>query len=522
MWRREPILSASVIIPGDILDGYRLLHPIGRGGFGEVWLCQLVTTEEFRALKIIPAVDPEKLARELDAVKRYRLVVSNLHSPHLISIEHVNRAKEGLFYTMPLADGMATGEHPGDTPSINPQWEPKTLATLIREQKNAPSWFNAGEIVNIMQPLIHAVALLNDAGVVHRDIKPENILFINGRPCLGDVGLLTDDAAALSRRGTPGYSAPSWYVETGGKPDMWGLATTFYTLLTGNVPDKIGRAIFLYPPQGKESVDVDTWDHFHRIILRAMQGEASERFVQLADFEKALVEPESEPAPAHLKAWRKAVGILLIVFLVICASLWFSRPIKPTTKAAPSPNPTPQPVSATPVQTPSSVETAPPQPVRVFKSTGGELSLSPKEHGATEADQTTEMFRRLREAIENPDASSEEKDAQYKKLIIGSWDYLLHGSVFAVTTFLPDGTYKSFFSSKGKRTSEAGRWSFSEGMLVLFGIADGDALIHTIQVTRLEGNSLEGVFQMEGKGRDGGFQYGPNQGKSLHMMRKKE
>ena len=137
-----------MIAPEDILDGYHLIRPIGRGGFGEVWLCQLVTTEEFRALKFVPALDSEKLIRELESVKRYRLVASNLHSPHLLSIEHVNRTQDGLFYTMPLADGMATGEplHPGVIPSVNPQWEPKTLAALIRRQRNAPSWFRGKEI----------------------------------------------------------------------------------------------------------------------------------------------------------------------------------------------------------------------------------------------------------------------------------------------------------------------------------------------------------------------------------------
>jgi len=93
----EPILSASVIASGDILDGYRLIRPIGRGGFGEVWLSQLEATGEFRALKFIPSLDPEKLERELEAVKRYRSVASNLHSPHLLQIEHVTKAESKRF-----------------------------------------------------------------------------------------------------------------------------------------------------------------------------------------------------------------------------------------------------------------------------------------------------------------------------------------------------------------------------------------------------------------------------------------
>jgi len=285
-----------MLTPDLVLDGYRLIREIGRGGFGAVWLCRLEATGEYKALKFLSATNADHLERELAALIRYRSVATQIQCPHLISIEHVNRTQAGLFYVMPLADGRRNWQ-PED-----PAWKAKTLDSLIQARKGcgSPRWFSAEEIRGIMVPLLEAIQRLSDAGIVHRDIKPENILFVGGCPCLGDVSLLTDDAATLTRRGTPGYAAPSWYMESNGNPDMWGVATTFYSLLTGNTADKVGRAAFLWPPQGEMSVDRALWKEFHSIILRATHETPSERFLRFDAFADAIrrsSKQESGPAP---------------------------------------------------------------------------------------------------------------------------------------------------------------------------------------------------------------------------------
>ena len=44
-----------------VLDGYRLVRFLGRGGFGEVWLCRSESMGDYRALKLIPAGDSDRL-----------------------------------------------------------------------------------------------------------------------------------------------------------------------------------------------------------------------------------------------------------------------------------------------------------------------------------------------------------------------------------------------------------------------------------------------------------------------------
>jgi len=228
------------------LDGYRLIRFLGRGGFGEVWLCQSEAMGDYRALKFISTHDSDRLEKEYQALIHYRKAVAMLRSPRLVPIEHVNRNDAGLYYVMPLADGSGA-----DDPS-DPAWVPLCLTARIHNQAAQPAWFSSREIIALAQPVLEALQTLSDAGLVHRDVKPENILIFHGQPCLGDISLLGADASMITRRGTPGYATPSWYV--GGHPDMYGVAATLYTFLTGNLPDKMGRSAFLWPPHGETTL----------------------------------------------------------------------------------------------------------------------------------------------------------------------------------------------------------------------------------------------------------------------------
>jgi len=272
--------------PGESLDGYRVIRLIGSGGFGAVWLCQSEALGDYRALKFIPDIDPGRIQKEFDALCRYRTAAGQLRSPSIMPIEHVNRRSDGLYYIMPLADGY------GSSDPLVASWCPLTLAAVIEIRRGEPTWFTSEEVKGYITPILNALQLLSDAGLVHRDVKPDNILFLNGSPCLGDISLLGQDAHNITRRGTPGYSAPSWFVESGGQPDMYGAATTLYSLLTGNPPDKMGRSAFRWPPQGEGSLSAaerQVWLRIHRIIRRAANDQPAERFLDFSAFSACLL-----------------------------------------------------------------------------------------------------------------------------------------------------------------------------------------------------------------------------------------
>jgi serine/threonine protein kinase len=317
--------------PGLEVDGYRLVRFLGRGGFGEVWLCRSGATVSYHAIKFISGADPELLEKEHHSLNLYRAAAGRLRSPHLVPIEHINRHEAGLYYIMPLADGVTA------TDPAEPDWQPLSLAALIDARASSPAWFSSKEIIGLILPILDALQTLSDAGLVHRDVKPENILFFGGSPCLGDISLLGEDAAAITRRGTPGYATPSWYRD--GLPDMFGAAVTLYTLLTGNAPDKMGRANFRFPPQG-EGLLTDSeraeWRRLHAVIGRAAEEKVAERYVDFRTMAAAVaatgavappplpapppaLPPSTRSRPSSAPKMAAVFGILIVMAVVIYA-----------------------------------------------------------------------------------------------------------------------------------------------------------------------------------------------------------
>jgi serine/threonine protein kinase len=307
------VYMSAQMIADLTLDGYRLIRFLGRGGFGEVWLCRSEAMGDYRALKWIPATNSDRLEKEYESLLHYRKAAAGLRSPHLVAIEHVNRNAEGLYYVMPLADGY-TANDPSD-----PEWQPLCLAAKIHARTAEPRWFSSGEIITLIQPILEGLQTLSDAGLVHRDVKPENILFFNGTPCLGDISLLGEDVATITRRGTPGYATPSWY--RGGHPDMYGAAATLYTLLTGNPPDRMGKSTFLLPPNGEHLLTASEraeWKRLHAVIRRATEEKIAERYVDFTAMAKAITNLKpAKPRLPRLLAFS-------LVFAGIAAAIWLA------------------------------------------------------------------------------------------------------------------------------------------------------------------------------------------------------
>ena len=265
-----------------MIDNIEMVREIGRGGFGRVFLVK-DEAGMYYALKKIPHDKSEHYGKELSALKLYHKIKDKI--PNLIPILDIKINNLEISYIMPLADGV------DETDPAFPEWRPKTLTKLIAQKCENGGIFSAGDAINVFSPIFKAAEALNKEGIIHRDIKPDNILFLNGEPFLSDIGLMKEDDPGVSSAGTPTYTPPTWYT---GNPDMWGLAATLYFFLTQNPPDTIGRAKYIFP-KAKDKMspaDIAALRHFHRVILRAMRENATERFIDMHDFFMAFSDIE--------------------------------------------------------------------------------------------------------------------------------------------------------------------------------------------------------------------------------------
>jgi serine/threonine protein kinase len=96
-------VTAALQAQAELIPGYRLLEPLGRGGLGEVWKCE-APGGLIKAVKIVRGSDDpdgSSASREFQSLQR----VKALRHPFLLSLERIEVVDGGLVLVMELADG---------------------------------------------------------------------------------------------------------------------------------------------------------------------------------------------------------------------------------------------------------------------------------------------------------------------------------------------------------------------------------------------------------------------------------
>lgn len=206
--------------PPQQLGPFRLLHCIGRGGMGEVYLAERTEGgfEQQVALKLMrdSALSPDLTRRFL----RERQILARLVHPNIAHLVDGGFGDDGRPW---LAMEYVRGER-------------------ITEWCDARG-LSPRERVKLFLPVCAAVAFAHRNLIVHRDLKPANLLVdAEGRPRLLDFGIarmLDSDSSAqtqLLTPLTPAYAAPEQRV--GGAittaTDVYQLGTVLRELVTGS------------------------------------------------------------------------------------------------------------------------------------------------------------------------------------------------------------------------------------------------------------------------------------------------
>jgi serine/threonine protein kinase len=270
-----------------MLGRYELLRPLGSGGAGTVYEAADRTLGRRVALKLLHTPRTEGALGDLAAARFLRegRASARIRHPHVVAVYDVGVDDLGHpFLVMELVEG-------------------ETLAQLLRYKGKLP----VAHSVEILLPLLSAVADLHTAGIVHRDIKPANVLLARGRdvsPKLADFGVsrIDDDSPSLTRSGavlgTPDYMAPELLSTTHAPSelsDQYALGLLLYECLVGQKPFRGSRIYDLMhaivrgkadPPSVCDSGLPTALD---AVVLRAMHREPSKRFGCIEEFAVALL-----------------------------------------------------------------------------------------------------------------------------------------------------------------------------------------------------------------------------------------
>ena len=308
--------QASQLPVGHVVGGrYRIESLLGAGGMGVLYVAEHLFTHRCVALKLLHPERDDDLAQVQARFLSEARTAAAVRHPHVVDVLDMGTDELGMpFLAMELLEGFSLDQLL------------KAEGELAPEQ--ALAW---------ILPVIGALSVLHDAGIVHRDIKPSNLFLSRtgvfgsraevpastGRlvPKLLDFGLarvvsdhrLTRSGVVI---GTPLYMAPEHANggDVGPQADVWSLGVVLYECLAGRSPYQVtdGSALAAQVLAGHVQPLHVTRPELPmplcNAVERALRRDLALRYADMREFAKGLlagalasgIEVPTDPDPVGL------------------------------------------------------------------------------------------------------------------------------------------------------------------------------------------------------------------------------
>lgn len=251
---------------GQTIGKYRILSPLGSGGFGMVFLAEDTWIDKKVALKV-----PHKQNLDFsEMVKEPRLLASMSH-PNIVTVLTAEKQDDVFFIVMEYVPGE-TLEH-----------------VVMREGA-----LDLARALDYTCQMCNAVDHAHKAGILHRDLRPGNMLVSeSGRLKVTDFGtsrFLEIAAHGTTVIGSPPYMAPEqFYGKAVFASDVYSIGVTMYQMMTGSLPydtpapgdiERLVRGELITAPRLKNTKIPRA---INDIVLRAMAPDIPSRYQNAAD-----------------------------------------------------------------------------------------------------------------------------------------------------------------------------------------------------------------------------------------------
>ncbi len=288
-WLREPNTEP--------ISGYRLIEPLGTGGFGEVWKCQAPGGID-KAIKFVygnlNSLEGEgvKAEQELKALQK----VKEVRHPFVLQLDRIETVSGEVLIVMELAD--------------------KSLHDLLEEARSAGM---PGLPRELVLRFLHDAAegldyLIERHNLLHLDVKPRNLFLVADRVKVADFGLVKQlerqSSTGLMGGISPFYAAPETFANRISKhSDQYSLAIVYMELVTGQRPYR-GKNIRQLALQHMNSEpDLEPLPADDRpAVARALSKDPDQRFPNCLSFIRALAGLPAMPNHGTVSLWSMSLS----------------------------------------------------------------------------------------------------------------------------------------------------------------------------------------------------------------------